>query len=121
MTNTLDFILTNSAGNTYNISNVNSSQEFEIWIDNRNVPSDTNYLQQVGTTALPPSPMNGYLVTVPQNADLFVNVLHLIKRTSVDPESFNGTINYNNGTDNVKILYNNYYSGQCNKLLIIYF
>lgn len=114
MTNTLDFILTNSAGNTYNISNVNSSQEFEIWLDNRNVPSDTNYLQQVGTTAFPSSPMNGYLVTVPQNADLFVNVLHLIN-------DFNGTMNYNNGTDNVKILYNNYYSGQCNKLLIIYF
>ena len=106
MTNTLDFIFTNKAGSSYNISNVNSSQQFEIWLDNRNLPSDTNYLKQVGTTTFPPSAMIGYQVTVPQNADLFVNALHLINWTSVYPVG-NGTVN-----STIQILNNDFYSGK---------
>ena len=115
MTNTMDFILTNIAGSSYNITNVNSSQQFEIWLDNRNLPSDTNYLENVGSTTFPPNEMNGFQVTVPQNADLFVNVLHLINSTSVSH------LSTNNGTHNstFQILNNNFYSGidfVCNKL-----
>lgn len=103
MTNTLDFILTKIAGSTYNISNVNETQQFEIWIDNRNLPADTNYLQQVGETTFPPNLMNGYQVTVPQNADLFVNALHLINFTTI-------TNNVTNKST-IQILNNNFYSG----------
>ena len=109
MTNTMDFILTNIDGSPYNITNVNSSQQFEIWLDNRNLPSDSNYLENVGSTTFPPNAMNGYQVTVPQNADLFVNVLHLINWTSVYPLSTNnGSLN-----STFQILNNNFYSGAC--------
>ena len=106
LTNTLDLSLRYMNSSLYNITNASGTHEFTIWLDNRNLPADIPLFDNVGGTTLPPNPMIGLVIDVPQGADLFVNVMHFVNRSLLQTNLSNGTI-----LETEEIVNNMYYSG----------
>ena len=108
LANSLDFSLRYINSSLYDVTNASGTHEFTIWLDNRNLPADIALLENVGGTTLPPDPMIGMSVNVPQGADLFVNVMHYLNHFLMNVTLSNGSI-----TQVEEITKSMFYSGVC--------
>lgn len=94
LANSLDFSLRYVNSTLYNVANASGSHEFTVWLDNRLMPADINLLdtENIHGTTLPPNPMIGISVIVPQGADLFVNVMHFLNHSLMNITLNNGLV-----------------------------